>query len=369
MRRILLLLLLLYCAAGQVRAAEDMQQALQRQQDALGIDEAAQALPDEAAKLYDGFDTPLTADFTDGVKSILSGSLSDSGTGLRAALRAAGMLLAVALLCGILSAASAPVPERVVQISGVLAVTLLCATDLNTLIGLGQTTMEELSAFSNVLFPVLAGATVASGASSSGSALYIGTVFFANLLTNLLRAVFLPLTYACLACACAELVSGNEGLGQLRKLLQWVVSIGLKVILVCFSGYLAITGVVSGSADSAAVKAAKLALSSVVPVVGSIIADASETVLVSAGLIRNAAGVIGLLGVLAICLTPFLRLGMQYLALKMTAAVGGGVGGKAVAAMIEAAASCMGMILGMVGSVALLNLIACVCFMKAVSLA
>ena len=134
----------------------------------------------------------------------------------------------------------------------------------------------------------------------------------------------------------------------------------------CFAAYVAVTGVVSGSADSAAVKAAKLALSSVVPVVGSVIADASETVLVSASILRSSVGVVGLLGVCAVCIAPFLRLGIHYLTLKITSALAAVLDDSSAAEMIESTAGVMGMILGMVGTSALFNLIACVCFMKAV---
>ena len=63
----------------------------------------------------------------------------------------------------------------------------------------------------------------------------------------------------------------------------------------------------------------KTAISGMIPVVGGIIAEASETVLAGAGLLKGAIGVFGLLGVLALCAYPFLQLGIQYLLYKLTA--------------------------------------------------
>ena len=75
-------------------------------------------------------------------------------------------------------------------------------------------------------------------------------------------------------------------------------------------------------------------LSGVVPVVGSMLSDASETLVVSAGVLRNSIGVFGMLAVLALCAAPFLQTGLTYLVLKLTAAVGGAEqGGQAVAAL------------------------------------
>ena len=364
MRKCLLFVLLLIFLCTDAAAVDS--EVLQRQSEILGADQVTQALPESALSRYEGFSDLMQADLSEGVQSILASGLSESGAGIRAALASAAMLLAVALLCALLGQLEGDLSAHAVRISGVLAVTLLSVTNLGTLVGLGTSTMQSLAAFSNTLLPVLAGATVASGAASTATVLQVGTVFFSDLLSNLLNRVFVPLCYAYLACGCAEAAMGNDTLRRLRELIKSVISTGLKAILICFSAYLAVTGVVSGSADSASVKAAKLALSSVVPVVGSVIGDASETVLVCAGILRNALGVVGLLGVFALCITPFLRLGVQYLVLKVTAALSGTVGAPGVVAMIDHAASCMGMILGMVGACALLNLISCVCFLRAV---
>lgn len=64
------------------------------------------------------------------------------------------------------------------------------------------------------------------------------------------------------------------------------------------------------------VKAAKFTMSSLVPVVGGILSDAAETVLAGAGILKNAVGVFGMLAVLAMCVVPFLQLGIHYLAYK-----------------------------------------------------
>lgn len=70
-------------------------------------------------------------------------------------------------------------------------------------------------------------------------------------------------------------------------------------------GYLTASGAIAGSADAAAVKAAKMTISRAIPVVGGILSDAAETVLAGAGVLRGTVGVVGMLVVLAICLTPF----------------------------------------------------------------
>jgi stage III sporulation protein AE len=129
---------------------------------------------------------------------------------------------------------------------------------------------------------------------------------------------------------------------------------------------MSITGVVSGTTDAAAVKAAKLTISGMVPVVGGILSDASESVLVGAGVMKSAVGMYGALALLAICAEPFLRIGIQYLMLKATGAVCEMFGSKQLTALIQNFCAAMGILLAMTGSVCLLLLISTVCFMKGV---
>ena len=123
---------------------------------------------------------------------------------------------------------------------------------------------------------------------------------------------------------------------------------------------------VSGSTDAAALKVAKLTISGMVPVVGGIMSDASEAVLVSAGVVRNAAGIYGILALLAIVAGPFLKIGSHYILLKVTGAVSGLFGSKTCSELISDVSGAMGLLLAMTGSVCLLLLISMVCFLRGV---
>ena len=121
--------------------------------------------------------------------------------------------------------------------------------------------------------------------------------------------------------------------------------------------YLSVVRIISGSADSATVKVTKAAISGVVPVVGGIIADASETVLAGAGMLKNTIGVFGMLAILAACAYPFLQLGVQYLLYKGTAYLASVMGAPGLCKLIDGLGGAFGLILGMTGSCALLLLI------------
>ena len=138
----------------------------------------------------------------------------------------------------------------------------------------------------------------------------------------------------------------------------------LKWTLYIFTGYISITGVVSGTIDSSVLKATKLSISGVVPVVGNILSDATEAILVSAGLMKNAAGVYGIFTVLSVCIGPFIKIGIPYLLLKFTSGIADTLDHKPAASLIHDFSNGMGMVLAMTATVCVLLLVSLVCFMK-----
>ena len=161
---------------------------------------------------------------------------------------------------------------------------------------------------------------------------------------------------------------GNDGLKRMGGLLKWIIATILSVVLLIFIGYLNLSGVISGSADAATIKAAKFTISNMVPVVGGVISDTAETLLAGASLLRNTAGVFGMLAVLGICLAPFLNLGIHYLMYKLTAALAATVSGDGrITGLIENLGSAFGLILAMTGSCGVLLIVAMTSAVSAVA--
>ena len=166
--------------------------------------------------------------------------------------------------------------------------------------------------------------------------------------------------------ATAEAALGHQMLTELRKLIGWLISKGLRLFVGLFLAYLSLTGVITASVDASAAKMTKAAVSGMVPVVGGMISDASETLLASAGVLKNSVGVFGMLAVLAIALTPFLRVAAHYLLLRLTTAVGGAVALKPHVTLLEQLTTAMGFLLAMCAACCLLLLMATVCLMRVV---
>ena len=249
---------------------------------------------------------------------------------------------------------------------GVLGVSVLLLSSSNTMIRMASQTVREISEYGRLLRPVLTAALAAQGGGGTATTLYSGTVLFDSVLSSLISGIAVPILFLYLCMSIVSTAFDQELIKKLKDFVKWLVTWCLKIVLYLFSGYMGITGVVSGSADAAAVKATKLAISGTVPVVGGILSDASETILVSAGIIKNGIGVYGVLAVLAIWIGPFIQIGSQYLLLKLTTAICGVFPARKTAALIKDYSAVMGMLLAMTGTICILFLISIVCFMKGV---
>ena len=135
------------------------------------------------------------------------------------------------------------------------------------------------------------------------------------------------------------------------------VTWALTAAMVAFTGFLTLTGAAAGAADAMTVQMTRSVISAAVPVVGSIISEATGTVLAGAGVLKGAIGIFGMLAVLSICLTPFLQMAVQYLLYKLAAFLAGTITEGPLAGLIDALGTAFGLMLGMTGSCALLLLI------------
>ena len=323
------------------------------------IDFTAPAAPDTAEEYM----PENTESFGEGLWYILKSAIHKLQPSISEASGICLSLFAITILTSLLHSFSGST-KKVVELAGVFMISLLLMQPANTLIKLGTQTVTELSEYGKLLLPVLTAALAAQGFASSSAALYAATALFGSVLSSAISKLIVPMLYIYLCLCIANSAVGEEVLKNLSKFVKWVITWCLKIILYVFTGYIGITGVVSGTADAAAVKAAKIAISGTIPVVGGIISDASEAILVSAGIMKSTAGVYGLLTVLAVCVGPFLQIGVQFILLKVTAAVSGTIGAKRLCELMQDFSGAMGLILAMTGTVCLLLLISTVCFMK-----
>lgn len=308
---------------------------------------------------------PEQENFAQGLWYIIKTALSEINPELASAGKICLSVILTVLLMSVLQNMT-EFSANTIQLTGAVAIGILLLEPANTLIQLGLNTVRELSDYGKLLLPVMTAALAAQGGVTTSAALYAGTVFFISLLTTVIVKIIAPALYIylCLSVACSAI--GQNMLQKYKDLIKWAMTWCLKIVLYVFTGYMSVTGVVSGTVDASALKAAKLTISGVVPVIGKILSDATETVLVSAGIMKGTAGVYGVLAIIAVCVSPFLQIGVQYILLKISGAICNAFGHKPAVTLIEDFGRGMGFVLAATGTVCVMLLVGLVCFLRGI---
>jgi len=347
MRYLFLLLLFLALLHGSAQALTE-QELLDYHTEALDTQQLEAYLPEGIS---------MGTSFEDGLSRILDFTLSQLGGVFREAARSGAIVMVVALLMSLVGSiyigSGGDLPDFV-PLVGVLAVAGVAVGSSSAFIGLGADTLARLDQFSSALLPAMAAAGTVSGALTSAAVKYAGTVLFMDILMSVSARVVMPLIYAFIASSIGAAALDSDGLRGTAKLLKWITGVLITTIMLSFVGYLTVTGVVSGSADVVTTRIAKTTISAVLPVVGSIVADAAETVLAGAALVRNGIGVVGLLAVLSVCLIPILQLGAHYLMFKAASGLSSSLTDKRIGGLIGDLGTAFGMVMGLTGAGAMM---------------
>lgn len=321
--------------------------------ESLDIEALVEQLPEEAEGTLEGMSPLVLPDMPpEGLWGSLRRTLRDEAAGVA---HTAGVLLTVCVLVSLSSSvelrSGAP---QYVFLAGVAAVSAAALSDFDSYLRSGLESVDSLAEYARVLLPVLASALAASGAVGGAAARYAATSFFISVLLDLSRRVIVPCicAHAALSVACAGV--GNNALRTAKKLVKRICAILLSILCVLFTAWLTISGVVSDTADAMTARAAKTAISASLPVVGGILSDAASTLAAAAGGLKNSIGVFGLLAVAGICLGPFVKLGVRFLAYRLSAALCECVSDKRFTTLAEDLGTCFGLILGLNGTAALM---------------
>lgn len=321
----------------------------------------ALCLPARALDLPDGLDGAVPQELLDTAQeegdlisrgaAYLWGCLTNAlHTALAGSVRAAVLLMLLALLCGLIEGTAEPAGDmaaRCTGYAGVLGAAALAAGDLHSLIGLGVETVDELSVMAKFLLPTVAAAVAGSGFVGTASVWQTGALMLSDAFLSLIRGLFVPVLYCMIGVAAAGALLPQSRLTLLadgiRKLLSWALS----ALLIIFTAFLSLSNLLAGSADRTAVRVGKTVISGAVPIVGGILSDAAETLLAGAGALRGTLGTLGVFAVLAVCIVPLVRLALQYLLYRAAAFFCGMVGSDALRGFLEQLSSAFSLVLAM----------------------
>ena len=334
--------------------------------EALETDDLERAMPDSAENVLGNMTVSDGADYKSTFNKVWDYIRENGGRIVRSAFKNASAVLIIAVFTSTVSAAF-NVKNDYTVLAGIAAISAFTVSNASSFIAMGKETISQLSAFSKALLPTLASASAMGGAYTSSGAKYAVSIMFIDILITCSERLIIPIICAYIAAGIGNAALGGDGLASAVGFLKWLAVTMMTVLMIAFTAFLSITGLISGSVDAVTQRVAKTAISTVLPVVGSIVSDAAGTMAAGAGMLKNAVGVFGMAAVLAVCAMPFMKIGAAYLAYKASAGLAGTVADSRITKLMSSMGTAFGMILGLVGSAAVMVFVSVILFMKAVT--
>ena len=189
----------------------------------------------------------------------------------------------------------------------ILIVTIVMSSfaDIITMV---KNSIQNLVSFINMLVPILITLLITTGNITSAGMIQPIILFLTSLIGNFIVNVVIPISLVSTALGIISQISDKIQIDKLAKFLKsgtvWI----LGVILTLFVGVASLEGSLTSQVDGISAKTTKAAVSSFIPVVGKILGDAVETVMGCSIILKNALGVVGVIIIIGICITPIVKL-------------------------------------------------------------
>ena len=189
----------------------------------------------------------------------------------------------------------------------ILIVTLML-NNFSEVINMVKESIQNLVALMNMLVPILITLIITTGNVVSAGMLQPIILCLLTIIGNFIVSVIIPFILISTALGIVSNISDKIQLDKLSNFFKSSAVWFLSVILTFFVGVISLEGTLSSSIDGITAKTAKTAVSNAIPVVGKILGDAVDTVLGCGVILKNAMGIVGVIIIISICITPIIKL-------------------------------------------------------------
>lgn len=233
-------------------------------------------------------------------------------------------------------------------INCVLAV--IAAASFGSITQVARGAVESMQTMASIAMPALMALMASTGKIVSVTAFQPIMLAGVNVASHVFKTVLMPLAVMAGVLFLVDSLSSRFKLKTLAKLVKSFAVWGTAALTLVFSVAVSIQKFSSTPVDAIAVKTAKFAIGTFVPVAGKNMSDAAEILLACAGAARNAAGVLTIIGLCLLCAIPFIKVFIIMITYRLAAALGTPLCDSGISDSLEDAAGCMSVMLGIMGA-------------------
>lgn len=316
---LILIILLLYpsaCNAEGETKEVSQEEIIQTQKDSVNIGKFIEEAKKYTSNVFDNIDynEVLNSAITGNIdnEKLGKGILNAIGKETLSSIRTIASIMIVIIIHSILKSISEGLENQGIAkisyyVQYILIVTLIM-NNFSQVISMVKDSVNDLIAFSNTLIPLLLTLVLTTGNIISANLLQPVLLFMVTFIGNFISNIVIPLVLASTVLGIVSRISDYMQLDKLSKFFKSSVVWILGVVLTLFVSLVSVEGSLSSSVDGITAKTAKAAVSSFIPVVGKILGDAVDTVIGCTSILKNAVGIVGVIVIIGICITPIIKL-------------------------------------------------------------
>ncbi|HAU32169.1 MAG: Stage III sporulation protein AE [Desulfotomaculum sp. 46_296] len=223
-----------------------------------------------------------------------------------------GKLIVLTMICAVLHNLTSAFDRGTTGQLSYLVVYLVLSTiaigSFALAINTGRELVDRMVSFMQAIMPLLLTLLVAMGGVASAAIFHPVILISLTVIGTLTKNVVLPLIFFSAVLGIVDNLSSNFKVSRLAGLLKTIAMGLLGIFSTIFLGVLAIQGVAGAVGDGVTLRTAKFAIDAFIPVVGGMFSDALESVISSSLLIKNAAGIAGMISIFMIMGLPLLKI-------------------------------------------------------------
>ncbi|MBO5349520.1 MAG: stage III sporulation protein AE [Clostridia bacterium] len=314
--KIILSIILIYFLCFQLVQATEMNDIMKSQEDSIGVTDFIQESSKYTENVFDDIDLNeiLTSAISGNVdnKKLLKNVWKIFGSEIQNAITILGSIIIVIIINSILNCITEGLQNKSVSkiayyVQYILIVTIVL-TNFSSVINSIKESINNMTDFTNMLIPIMMTLIITTGSVTTATLIQPILVFMISLIGNFINNIAIPIVLVSTALGIISKISNKVQIDRLSKRLKsstiWIIGI----ILTLFVTLLSVDGTLSSSVDAVTSKTTKAAVSNLIPVVGKILGDAVDSVIGCSSILKNAVGIVGVIIIIAISITPIIKL-------------------------------------------------------------
>ena len=334
--------------AEEETAIEELREEVRKLLEALDTEELEaylETLPQyEAGSIKEALESIVTGDFSLDYASLWQSVLALVWEEGKVILPAFAVIIAVALLSGILNSVRGSFLRgsmaEVIHFAAYLCVGAALLSVLISVLQAGFSAIESMQRQMEIIYPILLTLMAASGGAVSAGIYRPAVAFLSSAVCEMFSAVVLPTSGAVIVLSFIGGLSDEVKTTKLgdffKSLNKWLIGLTLGLLGI----FLTVQGISAAQYDGLSLRAAKYLVSGSVPIVGGFLSGGLDLVLAGSALIKNAVGSFAVFLLFGVILRPVLLFAAFQIFLRLSAAAAEPVGGKISAFLSRLASDC-----------------------------